>query len=176
MKQIAEALLAARKEFGAVIKNASNPFFNSKYADLGGIIDAIEDSLTKHELLLIQTVTVDGLATKILHSSGEELDCGVVPIVNTADMQKLGSAITYARRYAIQSALMLSAQDDDGNAAVQAKPATAYDMHKAKINKMSQAVLDTLNAQAKMGRSLDELAKVCADNNFDNDKTLAALK
>lgn len=120
-------LAAALVKFQAEVKNpantASNPFFKSKYAPLNDVLNLVRPLLAKHGLGVIQAPSGDGkditLTTLLLHESGEwiELD----PLTLQADKptaQGAGSAITYARRYALSAALGISSEDDDdGNIA-----------------------------------------------------------
>lgn len=124
--EFAKALVKYRADLKSATKDASNPFFKTKYADLASIIDAAREPLSKNGLSYIQVVH-DADAAKIetilVHESGETLSCGIVSIMPTKrDAQGFGSAITYARRYSLQSALGVAAEDDDGNEA--AKPTT----------------------------------------------------
>jgi hypothetical protein len=105
-------------------KNADNPYFKSKYADLPEILKIIQPELKKVGLVLIQsapmTDNVINVITRLMHTSGEwiEIDC-CVPADKSGklDAQTAGSAITYGRRYGINALLSLSAEDDDGNKA-----------------------------------------------------------
>lgn len=122
------ALAKARAAFKPVIKDANNPFFKSKYADLAGVLDAVVPALSANGLAVIQTT--DGtapmvLTTTIAHSSGEFIS-GTYPIVPVKnDPQGVGSAITYARRYTLCAILSVAAEDDDGNAATHAVKAAS---------------------------------------------------
>jgi hypothetical protein len=123
------ALVAAQSEIGSAIKGAANPFFKSTYADLGSVIEAVKEPLNKHglavtqELNVIETITgpVNTLCTTLIHESGETLESSVlVPVI--ADIQKFGAAITYLRRYALQSFMLVPAADDDGESLQDRKP------------------------------------------------------
>lgn len=122
---VSEAFVAAQAEFEAVSKDADNPFFNSKYADITSILSMVKPILAKHGLALIQSCapSADGIniQTIVLHSSGQYLadDYLHVPAAKH-DPQGFGGAITYARRYAMLAFLCLATEDDDGNAASQA--------------------------------------------------------
>lgn len=122
MKNIAKALLEAQKEMGNAIKDSSNPFFKSKYADLNAIREACMPSLNKHGIVVLQPIVhIDGknfVKTVLLHESGETFE-GLTEIVysKTNDAQAQGSGITYARRYGLQSIINVGAEDDDGNRA-----------------------------------------------------------
>lgn len=117
------ALAKATTQFKPVLKQNTNPFFKSKYADLGTVIEATKEALSKNGLALVQFPGVDGTAaviTSILgHSSGQYMGCVLKMPVSKGDAQGIGSAITYARRYAYQALVGVAAEeDDDANSAV----------------------------------------------------------
>lgn len=119
---IIPALLAAKQEFGRVIKDKRNDFFNAKYADLEAVLDAVEPALVKHELVLVQQPVVgeDGgqlLCTTLFHTSGEYLTSEWRINPAKPDPQGMGSALTYGRRYTALAMLGIAPEDDDGNAA-----------------------------------------------------------
>jgi hypothetical protein len=123
MKELYTALISAQAEFKTAIKDVSNTFFKSKYADLESIVAAVQPALTKHGLGFIQPVTTlsDGrmiITTTIIHISGQSID-SIYPVDPVKkDPQGYGSAITYGRRYALSSMLgVVTGDDDDGNEA-----------------------------------------------------------
>ena len=119
---IYKKLFEAKKEIGKISKDAKNPFFKSNYLSLNGLIDAVEEVLVKHDLLLLQPIEAEWVKTKIIDvESGEDVS-SEMHLPNITDPQKLGSAITYYRRYTLQSLLGLQAEDDDGNLAAKKKP------------------------------------------------------
>lgn len=127
--EIAKALHAAQGEMSGAKKGAANPFFKSKYADMNSVVDAVREPFCNHGLSYSQfPVYEEGLAgvvTLLMHSSGEWLESKLLLPVTKKDPQATGSAITYARRYALQSIAGIPSEDDDGNAAsakVQPKP------------------------------------------------------
>ena len=126
MKQIAQALVKAQKDFAPALKTNTNPFFKSKYADLSVCIEAVIDALHANGIALIQRNhdCIDGIKveTIFLHESGEEYSGGIlhVPALKN-DPQAFGSALTYARRYSLMAACGIAQEDDDGNAASKAK-------------------------------------------------------
>lgn len=121
---ISQALVEAQAKFGAAIKSSQNPAFRSKYADLSSIIDATLEhlnangiSVMQHPSLAEQTVTV---TTRLTHKGGQWIESDLsIPAVmrDRFDAQSVGSAITYASRYSLQSILCVPREDDDGNAA-----------------------------------------------------------
>jgi hypothetical protein len=127
MKNIATALAAAQINMGKALKQASNPHFRSKYADLGSVMDACLPALNAHGIAVIQPTGEDEIGrfveTRLIHGeSGEQLSCRVPLIVGKNDMQGYGSAVTYARRYGLMAMAGIAPEDDDGNAAAKAAP------------------------------------------------------
>jgi len=127
MKSIATALAAAQINMGKALKQASNPHFRSKYADLGSVMDACLPALNERGIAVIQPTGEDDLGrfvqTILIHGeSGEQLSCRVPLIVGKNDMQGYGSAVTYARRYGLMAMAGIAPEDDDGNAAAKAAP------------------------------------------------------
>ena len=111
-----ENLFAAKKEIGKISKDSTNPFFKSKYFDVNSLLEHAEPILANHGLMIIQPIEEDIVTTKIIDKNGFGVASGMkLPTLN--DPQKMGSAITYYRRYTLQSLLALQAEDDDGNKA-----------------------------------------------------------
>jgi hypothetical protein len=104
---------------GKISKDAKNPFFKSNYASLPHIIDEITEPLEKAGLVLMSFPDGDGLTTILSHAdSGEYMAATyTLQVVKQNDPQAQGSAISYARRYAITSILNLRISDDDAEAA-----------------------------------------------------------
>jgi hypothetical protein len=98
-----------------VAKEANNPFFKSKYASLANILDTIQKPLSECGLAISQFPDANALTTIILHAeSGEWMESSyVMPVAKQNDPQAMGSAMTYARRYALGSILNLNIDDDD---------------------------------------------------------------
>lgn len=124
IEALAAALAEAQGEMKNAVLNKTNPHFRSRYADLAAIRDATLPALSKHGLALTQTTqaTADGLflVTRLIHKSGQEIS-GTYPLPVTGKPQELGSALTYARRYAWSSICGITAdEDDDGEAASKA--------------------------------------------------------
>lgn len=120
MKAIIKAIISAQSEMGNAKKDANNPFFNKKYADLNAIREVCIPVLNSHNIAVLQpTAFIDGknfVKTILLHESGETIE-SLTEIVYSRpnDAQAQGSGITYARRYGLQSLLNIGAEDDDGN-------------------------------------------------------------
>lgn len=116
--KITPALLASQKKIEAVEKNANNPFFHSKYADLNSLIDACKSILNSNDILVLQPIIDGHVETRLIHISGEWMSSKTKIVCKAEnDPQAQGSAITYARRYGLQSMLFMSSEDDDGERA-----------------------------------------------------------
>ena len=121
--KIADALVKAQSAMKPALKDSRNPHFNSRYADLASVWDAIREPLTSNGLSVIQMVGSNELekstlTTRVTHISGEWIESTWQIPVGKQDPQGLGSAISYARRYALASAIGVVQEDDDGNAAM----------------------------------------------------------
>ena len=111
-----EKLSAVKAEVGRISKDNSNPFFKSKYFDVNSLLLHVEPIIQKNGLLLLQPIQDNLVKSIILDTNGFSIESAIVlPELN--DPQKLGSAITYYRRYTLQSLLALQAEDDDANLA-----------------------------------------------------------
>lgn len=97
-------------------KEAENPYFSSSYVDLNGVLDGVEPILEKNGFILLQPVSGRIVETVLLHKSGQFISSDMELVLSKNDMQALGSAVSYARRYSLMSLLGLKALDDDGNA------------------------------------------------------------
>jgi hypothetical protein len=120
--KIAPALLKAQKQIGAAKKDAANPFFKSKYADLGSIMEVCKYPLNENGITVLQPISSDDngvyVSTMLLHESGEYIESSMrISAKSPNDPQAQGSAISYAKRYSLQSMVFIPAEDDDGNRA-----------------------------------------------------------
>lgn len=136
------ALATALPELEGAKKNAANPHFKSKYADLGSILDAIRP-IAEHGLWFRQVSQEHegGVAVETFYiHEGGELSAGVVFVpADKKNAQGYGSAQTYARRYGLQLAFGLATEDDDGNAATATAPKLVSDNQWAEIVQLIEA-------------------------------------
>jgi hypothetical protein len=119
---LATALIAAKLKFKPISKTKTNPHYKSKYACLDSILDAISDALAASGLLLIQPTEIENgtpvLKTILIHAPTGDRFESILPLPVLSDPQKLGSALTYYRRYGICNLLAISPdEDDDGRSA-----------------------------------------------------------
>jgi hypothetical protein len=119
MKELLTALSNVKKEVGTLSKTETNPFFKSKYFDINSLVGQIEPLLEKNGLLLLQPIRDGKVVSIIYHVETEKCIISEIELPPLNDPQKLGSAITYYRRYTLQSLLGLQAEDDDANKASQ---------------------------------------------------------
>ena len=145
MKAIAKKLHAAKLEIGKVSKNATNPHFKKTYADINALLEAVEPILLKHDLVLLQPISDGYVSTIIVDIETGEQATSSILLPTQLDPQKLGSAITYFRRYTLQSLLALQAEDDDAN--------TATASHKP----LPQLTATTATAEAAKGTTVEQL-------------------
>ena len=114
---IHKKMFLLQQEIGAISKDASNPFYNSKYFDINSLIKQLQPLLKKHKLLLLQPIEEDIVMSKLICIEGSGGVISGLKLPEISDPQKLGSCITYYRRYTLSSLLGLQAEDDDANAA-----------------------------------------------------------
>jgi hypothetical protein len=117
MKNLYLKLAEVKREVGKVSKNSKNPHFKNTYADLNALIDAVEPILLEKGLLMLQPIAEGKVCTVIFDVETELSIESSIMLPALQDPQKLGSAITYFRRYTLQSLLSLQAEDDDANKA-----------------------------------------------------------
>lgn len=121
ISKISEALAKAHAKIKHAIKDANNPHFRNDYASLESVIDASKEALLEQGIVVIQSPSTASLTTRLQHASGEFFEDQIGLLFVKQDMQGLGSAITYARRYALAAFLNISQADDDGNASTKVK-------------------------------------------------------
>lgn len=142
LNKIAPALLSAQKQITFAAKDATNPHFKSKYADLESVIDAVKKPLNENGIMFIQSFSPSetgklNLTTRLIHESGEWIEDELTMPLQKNDAQGYGSAATYSRRYALAAITGLYQADDDGNEA--SKPAPKPELPESRY-------IDTLNA------------------------------
>lgn len=119
INELAKALSAAQGAMEGAKKDTVNPFFKSRYADLGSVWEAIRGPLSKNGLSVVQTVDDTKLITTLMHSSGQWIDSSYPISAKDATPQAIGSAMTYARRYALAAIVGVYQTDDDAEAATE---------------------------------------------------------
>ena len=124
--KLSAALAKAQAEMKNAHLNKVNPHFKSKYADLAGIRDTVLPALAKNGIAVTQTTHVEGgwLVLDTALRLDEEIISGAFPVIELgrATPQQMGSALTYARRYALAAIACISADEDDDANAAEAAP------------------------------------------------------
>ena len=122
VNELATALCKAQGDMGGAVKDSSNPFFKSSYADLTSVIKAIKQPFSDNGLSYTQFPVSNehgvGVSTRLMHTSGQWLEMEYTLPTVKKDPQASGSAITYARRYALQSIAGIPTADDDAESAM----------------------------------------------------------
>lgn len=127
---IYKKLLEFQKLGVTIKKGSTNPHYRSTYANLNEVLDKVKPELNKMGVVIVQKPDANGLWT-VLHDTEDDsvVEC-YLPFVQMTDAQKLGSNITYNRRYSLVTLLGLEDEDDDGQRAVYTKPEPKGDMAK----------------------------------------------
>ena len=138
---------------GKVTKNANNPHFKKAYADINAILDAVEPILLENGLLLLQPILSNSVCTQIIDIDSGAMIESCMELPAGMNPQQQGSAITYYRRYTLQSTLSLQAVDDD------AEKATTPVQPKAKPTLESERFKNALAKIAAGQYTKEELVK-----------------
>ena len=118
VQKIATALCAVQANLRPLKRNADNPFFKSNYTDLAAMTEALYPLLSAEGLSVVQGGDGQTLDTMLLHTSGEWIRASLT-MPTEPNPQKLGSIVTYFRRYALAAIVgaVSEGEDDDANAA-----------------------------------------------------------
>ena len=146
-----QKLFNLQQEIGTISKDAKNPFYKSKYFDINSLIKQLQPLLKKNRLLLLQPIEEDMVVSKLICIDGTGATLSGLKLPEITDPQKLGSAITYYRRYTLASLLGLQAVDDDGNIASNNTP--VEEQPKAWLNS-NTPLLNTIKDKIKAGTPL----------------------
>jgi hypothetical protein len=173
IKDLAAALAKAQGEIKGAVKDSSNPFFKSTYADLASVWEACRGPLAKNGLSIVQAPMPSDyglcLETILIHASGQWI-ASVLPIKAIAETpQAHGSAITYARRYALAAIVGIAPEDDDAEAAmgrnqpVKVNEVTKVDYSPKKTTEIGEHVCDWRVSQYNVKQEYCAKCKVKRD-------------
>lgn len=158
---LAAAMNKAQSKLKNPPKDSVNPHFRSKYADLATVRDAVTPALTENGLAVMQFPCelddAPALTTLLTHTSGEWVETTIRLRPGKLDPQGVGSALTYARRYALQALAGVAADDDDDGHAATHRPAQQHQPAPAKDNPNLRASVAQAVAQAHTPAALTEL-------------------
>lgn len=153
LSKLFEALAKSQLEMDVARTDKINPFFKSRYADLASVVKASRPFLAKNGICVIQrTVTKDSgnvfLYTRLCHSSGQWIESNMQVKPPKADIQTMGSYLTYLRRYmyAAVTGVVSSDEDDDGEVAMK-DPRTGNNSSSEEFSKISKDQLHLLGEE-----------------------------
>ena len=149
IKNLSAALAKAQAKLQNAKNTADNPFYKSKYAPLGEVLDLVRPVLAENGLAVIQYPSSDdgktiSIHTMLVHESGEYIDFD--PLSLTAEKitpQGAGAAITYGRRYSVSGIFNIASEDDDDGNSLE-KPQNGAKQPSKTINKSEVMVLEGL--------------------------------
>lgn len=169
LTELSKAFAKTQQEMKQPLKDANNPFFKSKYVPLENVVEAITESASKNGLSFTQFPSSDEagnvtVGTLVMHSSGEWIEYDPIkmkPVKN--DPQSIGSAITYAKRYALSAIFGITSDpDDDGNEATQTKkqaPAKKKDEPVISIEKANYYLKEIAAISVEKGKEDGSIVK-----------------
>lgn len=114
---IHQKIANVQKAIGPIAKDSTNPFFKAKYFDINSLLNTLTPLLLKEGLVLTQPILNGSVHSIITEIETGEVESSDLTLPELNDPQKIGSCITYYRRYTLQSLLALEAEDDDANKA-----------------------------------------------------------
>jgi hypothetical protein len=153
VNELATAMAAAQGEFPVIEKNRTAQLKDAlqgpgsgpreyKYADLANVLKGVLPILSKHKLAVLQPTFVEAghifVRTRLVHASGQWIECEYPVCAIHVDHQRMGSALTYAKRYAL-CALLGVAADDDDDGATAAKASTPEAARRARGHTSNRA-------------------------------------
>jgi hypothetical protein len=189
ISNLAAALALAQGQIKSASKDATNPHFKNRYASLASVWDACRSALAANKLSLSQHPSADvqrkevSVTTILLHASGEYLQSTLAAPLTQMTPQAIGSAITYARRYALSGIVGIAPDDDDDGNATQPQVKGKRDddgfnpratdhvswltkeFEKRKLDKLTSDEKNSV-AKALTGRPLSDLEAVLAEIAF----------
>jgi hypothetical protein len=154
LNEIFSALSKAQEEIKVAVKDANNPFFKSKYANLQAVIESSRPALCKNNLAVTQQIIpneqgIDYLVTTLCHSSGQWISSSMKINPAKADMQSLGSSITYARRYSYASLVGVYDGEEDDDGTMACAPSVTHTSRSVQPSLLSEDQVDILEIELR---------------------------
>jgi len=169
MGAILTKIAKIKKKVGKISKDSENPFFKSKYFDINTLLEHLEPLLQEEGLVLLQPIRENQVWSEIIDIESNQGISSSMTLPELTDPQKMGSAVTYYRRYTLASLLALQSEDDDGNLASSSKqvePATEKQRYLLTSLMMSRKGINISTAEGRVkflketgGKKLSELNK-----------------
>ena len=158
-----ERFLLAQSSVKSIDKDGKNPHFKSAYTTLPHALEQILPHLQANKLIYRTELTNNKLVTIIEDVYSEQLYKTEFELIGTLDMQKLGSAITYAQRYGLLSIMGLaSGIDDDGNDASEKRVAVEFNPA-IKMQTITKEAMAIHKQQIENDMLLDRFGKIMND-------------
>lgn len=169
MNELASALSKAQGEMQPAAFNRVNPHYKNRYADFTSCMDACRQPLSKNGLAVSQlpNFTADGkfvLTTLLVHCSGQWMACEFPMNTKNDNIQAIGSAMSYAKRYSLCGMLGIVADedvDDDGNSAV-AAPSSQNKPRSPKVKQDVSNNLPEIAISEAHAAELSDLLALCS--------------
>lgn len=172
-------IAALKADIMPLTKDKTNPFHKSQYFDINSILEHLEPLMQKHGLLLTQPIINGCVVSRIIDLEGTEVDESSLKLPESADPQKIGSCITYYRRYTIQSQLGLQGEDDDANKAsgkVDQPPAAQTTPAKPWLNEKDKPAWDKVVRALKGGKTMLDIRTKWSVSKTDETKLWDQVK
>ena len=151
--ELSAALCKAQGAMTGAVKDSTNPFFKSKYADLSAVWDDIRKPFTENGISVIQMPTGGvgsvSLVTQLTHTSGQWMRSKLTMVPVKHDPQGIGSCITYTRRYALAAMAGVYQIDDDGNTASQPEKISTEPVDMKKVHEMSAQAREVVDSDSE---------------------------
>jgi len=165
--KIGLAMSKAQIRIRGAVKDSSNPYFKSSYADLASVWDACHEAINENEIGIFQLPSTEGnkvtVVTLLVHSSGEWLMSELSMTAKQGDPQAIGSLITYCRRYALGAMAGVCPVDDDGEAA----------MGRTEKAKKDDSGISKKAQEAAHKKNVEDAKKACEKATPEEKKTMA---
>lgn len=179
--EFSKALCKAQGMMTGAVKDSANPFFKSKYADLSAVWDDIRKPFAENGISVVQMpcggVDQVSVVTQLTHTSGQWMRSKLTMIPTKKDPQGVGSAITYARRYALAGMAGVYQIDDDGNKASEQISPDPVDMKKVQsLAKKAMELVDEDDEDHSHGMATDILQRLSNDERIAMQKVMKASK
>ena len=168
INELFTALSRAQGMLDAATKDALNPHFGKKYADLNSVWNACREALSKNSLCVVQThePAEKGILrtiTTLGHSSGQWISSTLDIPLTKHDAQGVGSAMSYARRYALAAIVGITQDDDDGESTmIRTQPSKTTPAPKPKTDPMKPKQEMDSGKQAFMNYPVEKKQKLAA--------------
>jgi hypothetical protein len=153
----------AKQSIKKIAKNAKNPHFKNNYADINALIEEVEPVLLENRLLLLQPIEDGYVYTRIVDIDSGEIAESCMKLPEIQDPQRIGSAVTYYRRYTLQSLMSLQSIDDDSNLASEAVKSQKQGLSQERFLKALEGIKNgTVSKQdlAKFELTKEQLTKL----------------